>query len=238
MRWQYAPFIGTNTWPLRGTMVPMAASTEKVPLPCRGTHSCVCAAWAISSKCWRTRVVIRLKSASHEPQSRNIACRVCGDVVKGPGVKRMGCSVVATDMMSPSSERHALQCVVQVRQTCVLLINALVNQPYNRHTRAEVATVSDASAAAGPMSPASSRFMMATDDKMVSDEYRKTTHDRLANDTKKKERAISSKGVRHRGTVTRKKVLCNGILSEAATASNSLSSTFNADTAVKWLEGA
>ncbi|CKU10234.1 Uncharacterised protein [Mycobacterium tuberculosis] len=41
---------------------------------------------------------------------------------------------------------------------------------------------------------------------------------------------------RHTGTVTRKKVLMNGTLSEADTASNSLSICLSAVTAVRWLE--
>ena len=36
------------------------------------------------------RVVMRLKSTSHEPQSRSIAILVRGEVVSGPGVSRMG----------------------------------------------------------------------------------------------------------------------------------------------------
>ena len=41
---------------------------------------------------------------------------------------------------------------------------------------------------------------------------------------------------RQTGTVTRKNVLHNGTFSEADTASNSLSSAFNAVTAVRWLD--
>ena len=88
MRWQYAPFSGTSTCPLRGTSVPIAASTENVPLPCRGTHSCVAVAFTIASKRSRTRPVIWLKSLSQEPQSRNMLCRVASEVESGPGVSR------------------------------------------------------------------------------------------------------------------------------------------------------
>ena len=37
----YAPLISTSTWPVRGTSVLIAASTENVPLPCIGTQTCV-----------------------------------------------------------------------------------------------------------------------------------------------------------------------------------------------------
>jgi len=70
--------------------VPMAASTENVPLPCIGTHSCVPCPWTIATKRSRMRPVMALKSASHDPQSRNIASLVVREIVKGPGVSRYG----------------------------------------------------------------------------------------------------------------------------------------------------
>src|SRR5579863_2866953 len=91
MRSQYAPFSGTSTCPPeRGISVPSAASTEKVPLPWSGTHSWVPAPCTTSSSRSRIRPVMLLKSTSHEPQSRSIACRVRSDVVRGPGVRRKG----------------------------------------------------------------------------------------------------------------------------------------------------
>src|SRR5450830_31788 len=101
-------------------------------------------------------------------------------------LQRTWCLLRIREMLQNELQtRRKTQCMVQVRQACVLLISALVIQPYSRQTSAEVTTVSDASAAAGPMSPASSRFMMATDDKMVSGEYKNTTHDKVAIDTTK-----------------------------------------------------
>ncbi len=91
MRWQYAPFCGTSTCPPeRGTSVPSAASTEKVPLPCSGTHSWVPAPCTTSSSRSRIRPVMLLKSTSHEPQSRSIACLVRSEMLRGPGVRRYG----------------------------------------------------------------------------------------------------------------------------------------------------
>src|SRR5882762_8084734 len=94
MRWQYAPFCGTSTCPVRGTSVPIAASTENVPLPCMGTHWCVPASCTICSRRSQTRAVILLKSTSQEPQSRSMLCLVRSEVVKGPGVSRYGSLVI------------------------------------------------------------------------------------------------------------------------------------------------
>src|SRR5580658_11373719 len=68
----------------------MAASTANVPLPCKGTHSWLSVAATISSKRPQTRPVMRLKSASQEPQSRSMLCLVRSEVVKGPGVRSIG----------------------------------------------------------------------------------------------------------------------------------------------------
>src|ERR1700722_3584070 len=72
----------------------MAASTAKVPLPCKGTHSCVSPAPAICSRRAHTRAVIWLKSLSQEPQSRSMLCLVRRDVVRGPGVSSSGSALI------------------------------------------------------------------------------------------------------------------------------------------------
>ena len=86
----YAPLISTSTWPLRGTSVLIAASTENVPLPCTGTQTCVSWPLTIATSFFRTSAVTALKFASHDPQSRSIAIFVSSDVVMGPGVSRIG----------------------------------------------------------------------------------------------------------------------------------------------------
>ena len=90
MRAQYAPLFGTSTFPARGTKVPIAASTENVPLPCRGTHVYSLPPPTISTRSLRRLAVMALKAASHEPQSFSMACLVRSDVVSGPGVSRIG----------------------------------------------------------------------------------------------------------------------------------------------------
>src|SRR5688572_27575075 len=90
IRWQYAPFCGTRTLPSRGTTFESAASTENVPLPCNGTQTCVSSPCTTATRSLQIDAVIALKDASHEPQSRSIACLVSSDVVRGPGVRRMG----------------------------------------------------------------------------------------------------------------------------------------------------
>src|SRR5512134_3924699 len=90
MRAQYAPLFGTSTLPARGTTVPIAASTENVPLPCNGTHVYSLPPPTISTRSLRRLAVIALKAESHEPQSLSIACLVRSDVVSGPGVSRIG----------------------------------------------------------------------------------------------------------------------------------------------------
>src|SRR5512137_1559536 len=90
MRAQYAPLFGTSTLPARGTTVPIAASTENVPLPCSGTHVYSAPPPTISTRSLRRLAVIALKAESHEPQSFSIACLVRSDVVSGPGVSRIG----------------------------------------------------------------------------------------------------------------------------------------------------
>src|SRR4051812_36839986 len=90
-----------------------------------------------------------------------------------------------------------------------------------------------AMAAAGPMSPASSRFTMATDASTVLGEYRKTTADTVVIAFTKRYRLMSRMAGKHTGTVTRKKVRQKGTLSDADTASNSASICFNAVTAVR-----
>ena len=68
----------------------MAASTEKVPLPCSGTHTCVAPPCTISTRSRQMVPVIALKDASQEPQSRSIACLVASEVVSGSGGEQDG----------------------------------------------------------------------------------------------------------------------------------------------------
>ncbi|MNJ63478.1 hypothetical protein D3C77_593820 [compost metagenome] len=69
--------------------VARAASTEKLPLPCRGTQAKLSSCTpAMESSSWRTSAVTRLKAPSHEPQSRSMASLVALEVVSGPGVSR------------------------------------------------------------------------------------------------------------------------------------------------------
>src|SRR2546428_12703436 len=192
----------------------MAASTEKVPLPCRGTHSWVPSPCTMRSRPTRRRAVIWLNSLSQEPQSRSMLCLVRVEVVRGPGVRRMASVVMVMPPAEPPQGRHApprgavnererggtylllgwfrknkglivirFQCRTTLRQAWVFLSSTRVASAYNRHTTTEVSTVRLASAAAGPMSPASSRFMMATAARMVSGEYRNTTPDSVAMET-------------------------------------------------------
>jgi hypothetical protein len=68
--------INTRTLPSRGTRVPIAASTAKVPLPCNGTQVWLPSPPTIFSRRWQTLAVSSLKSLSQEPQSTIIARRV------------------------------------------------------------------------------------------------------------------------------------------------------------------
>ncbi len=95
-RVQYAPLFGTSTTASRGTSEPSAASTENVPLPCIGTHTKSSSPDTIASRSRQISLVIRLKAASHDPQSRSIASRVAGEVVSGPGVSNIGSLPVIT----------------------------------------------------------------------------------------------------------------------------------------------
>src|SRR3954471_9237329 len=104
MRWQYAPLTGTRTLPVFGTSGAIAASSEKVPLPCIGTQTWVPAPPTMSTTSLQMLAVIALNDVSHEPQSRSIACFVASDVVRGPGVRRMG-SLPRIMMCPVESER-------------------------------------------------------------------------------------------------------------------------------------
>jgi len=90
-----------------------------------------------------------------------------------------------------------------------------------------------AMAAAGPMSPASSRFTIATDAGTVLGEYRNTNAETVVIAFTKRYRLTSRIAGSHTGTVTRKNVRQNGTFSDADTASNSASICFNAVSAVR-----
>ncbi len=85
----------------------MAASTAKVPLPCSGTHSKVPSPCRIFTRFSRTRVVIELKSLSHEPQSRSMLSFVRIEVVRGPGVSRKG-SAIGVSSQAAAGEGNAM----------------------------------------------------------------------------------------------------------------------------------
>ena len=86
MRAPYAPLTRIRTLPARGTNVPSAASTTKVPLPWSGTAT-RSPPPAISASRRRTRAVMAMKALSREPQSWSMARLVLSAVVSGPGVK-------------------------------------------------------------------------------------------------------------------------------------------------------
>src|SRR6266550_7739401 len=116
----------TSTWPSRGTSVFTAPSTEKVPLPCIGTQTCVSRPLTIAVSRSRTRAVTALKLASHEPQSRSIAALVVSEVVNGPGVSRMGSrsELLIDYLRGRRSDSHRLSpclraCQQQARDHCV-----------------------------------------------------------------------------------------------------------------------
>ena len=79
---------------MRGTRVPIAASTAKVPLPWIGTQTWLPVPLAMATRRSQTLAVRALKLPSQEPQSVIIAARVRSDVVSGPGVRRMGAAVM------------------------------------------------------------------------------------------------------------------------------------------------
>jgi hypothetical protein len=166
----YAPLISTSTWPVRGTSVLTAASTENVPLPCIGTHTCVAAALTTARRRSRTAAVTALKFESHEPQSRSIAIRVGSDVVRGPGVRRIGSRLkcLASVLRKWSRARRARHACVRVEQ------EARDDRVDDAHA-VDDATISVAIAAAAPISPASSMLRIATDASCVSGAYRNTT---------------------------------------------------------------
>src|SRR5215469_2575851 len=95
--------MSTRTCPSRGTSVFTAASTENVPLPCSGTHTCVSAALRMPVRRSRTRAVTALNLLSQEPQSRSMAVLVASEVVSGPGVRRIGSRSVALIAFAPCS---------------------------------------------------------------------------------------------------------------------------------------
>ncbi|MNM37275.1 hypothetical protein D3C81_480080 [compost metagenome] len=100
----------------------MAASTAKVPLPCRGTQWWLSVPLTMASNCSHRLAVSWLKSRSQEPQSTIIAWRVRDEVVKGPGVSRIGALLIPKFLTSGGLKLRGLSCNSARHQSNCLLL--------------------------------------------------------------------------------------------------------------------
>ncbi|MNZ32706.1 hypothetical protein D3C78_500390 [compost metagenome] len=103
----------------------MAASTAKVPLPCRGTQWWLALPSMMASSCSQTLAVSWLKSRSQEPQSTSMAWRVRIDVVRGPGVSRIGALLIPLFLTSGGLKLRGLGCNWRCHQSNCLLLSEL-----------------------------------------------------------------------------------------------------------------
>src|ERR1022692_78839 len=174
-----------------------------------GTQTCVSRPLMIAVRRSRTRAVTALKLESHDPQSRSIAVLVASEVARGPGVSKMGSRSTLLIGLSLTGARlsRGHHIVTGRRHACVRVRRKRVTSAYKMHMVVDAATINVAIAAAGPISPASSRMRIASEASCVSGAYRNTTADMVTIALMKRYRAMSSIAGRHTGTVTRKKVL-------------------------------
>ena len=164
--------------------------------------------------------VMALKDASHEPQSRSIACLVSSEVVRGPGVSRMG-SLPRIMEASPglrSACGRATRCRQHSRRTHTAR-ERHDDQRRHRRGRADVARLVQVH----------DRHRREHRLRRIQEHHRgdrrHRVHEEVAADVEHRRQAH-----RHRHAEEGRQ---NGTLSEADTASNSLSICFSAVTAVR-----